>query len=310
MKLDRFAKYAWFVLIYNLLVIVWGVFLRASKSGDGCGQHWLTCNGDLIPSAPELKTVIEFSHRIMSGLSVIFVLILFIWAFRKYKKHAFIRKTGFWSFIFILLEAAIGGLLVLTGSTAESITPGRPFYMAGHLIITFGLLLFLSLTAWFANTVVAFDFNKSRKLIWLLIIAVIGIFLVGMSGSTAALSSMLFPVNSLSEGFLQDFSSTSHILLRLRILHPIFSVSLSVFLFFTATWVKKLANKDFWTVRWANILQGLILLQLIIGGVTLITLAPIVMQLIHLLLADFVWISMVLLAASFFYIKPLKPLTK
>ena len=70
-KLDRFAKYAWYVLAWNVVVIVWGVFLRASKSGDGCGEHWLTCNGELIPSAPQFKTVIEFSHRMTDRKSVV-----------------------------------------------------------------------------------------------------------------------------------------------------------------------------------------------------------------------------------------------
>jgi heme A synthase len=300
MKLDKFTKYAWFVLVYNLIVIVWGVFLRASKSGDGCGEHWLTCNGEIIPAAPQLKTVIEFSHRLMSGLAMIVVLILFIWAFREFKKGDFLRKTAFLSLIFIGLEAAFGAILVLTGSTAESITPGRPFFMAAHLIITFGLLAFLTLTAWFADKEASFDLKNSNKVVWLLAIAVFGVFMVGMSGSTAALSSMLFPVNTLSEGFAQDFSNTSHILLRLRVLHPIFSVMLAVYLFFTATWLKKLAAEDYRTSRWASILQGLVLLQLAVGGLTLITLAPILMQIIHLLLADFVWISLVLLAASFF----------
>jgi heme a synthase len=300
MKLNKFAKYAWFVLVYNLIVIVWGVFLRASKSGDGCGEHWLTCNGEIIPAAPQLKTVIEFSHRLMSGLAMIVVLILFVWAYRKFKKGDFLRKTALLSLIFIGFEAIFGGILVLTGSTAESITPGRPFFMAGHLIITFGLLAFLTLTAWFANKEASFDFKNSSKIVWLLAIGVFGVFMVGMSGSTAALSSMLFPVNTLSEGFTQDFSDTSHILLRLRVLHPIFSVMLAVYLFFTATWLKKLAADDYRTSLWASILQGLILLQLIVGGLTLVTLAPIVMQIIHLLLADFVWISLVLMSASFF----------
>ena len=58
-KLSAFAKYAWFVLAYNLLVILWGVFLRASHSGDGCGQHWLTCGGEVVPTAPQFKTGIE-----------------------------------------------------------------------------------------------------------------------------------------------------------------------------------------------------------------------------------------------------------
>jgi heme a synthase len=223
-----------------------------------------------------------------------------ILAIRKFQKGDFLRKTAILSFIFILLEAAFGGLLVLTGSTAESITPERPFYMAGHLIITFGLLLFLTLTAWFADKKALFDFGDSKKVFVLLGIAVFGVFMVGISGSTAALSSMLFPVETLSQGFAQDFSDTSHILLRLRILHPIFSVSLVVYLFFVATWLKTLSNDDFWTSRWASILQGLVLIQLVFGGLTLVFLAPIVMQIIHLLLADFVWISLVIMSASFF----------
>jgi len=81
-KMSAFAKYAWFALGYNVLVIVWGVFLRASKSGDGCGEHWLTCNGELIPSAPQFKTVIEFSHRMTTAVDGIVMLILLVWAIR------------------------------------------------------------------------------------------------------------------------------------------------------------------------------------------------------------------------------------
>src|SRR4028119_848454 len=86
-KPSSFAKYAWFVLAYNVVVILWGVFLRASKSGDGCGQHWLTCHGEVIPSAPEMKTIIEFSHRITSGLDGVIVLALVIWAFLAWRRR-------------------------------------------------------------------------------------------------------------------------------------------------------------------------------------------------------------------------------
>ena len=119
-KLDKYARYAWFVLAYNVVVILWGVFLRASKSGDGCGQYWLTCHGEVIPSAPELKTVIEFSHRLTSGVAFFAVLILLIWAFRKYAKGNVVRKTALISFIFIVTEALVGAGLVLTGNTAEN----------------------------------------------------------------------------------------------------------------------------------------------------------------------------------------------
>src|SRR5688572_23722835 len=115
-KLSGFAKFAWFTLVYNLIVILWGVFLRASKSGDGCGQHWLTCHGEVIPSAPELKTIIEFSHRVTTGPAFLFVLLLLILAFRKFPKGHAVRKTAVISFVFIVTEVLVGAGLVLTGN--------------------------------------------------------------------------------------------------------------------------------------------------------------------------------------------------
>lgn len=298
LKLSKFARYAWFVLAYNVLVILWGVFLRASKSGDGCGQHWLTCNGEVIPSAPQMKTVIEFSHRLTSGLAFAAVLILLVWAFRKFPKGDAIRKTAFVSFVFIITEALVGAGLVLTGNTAETLTASRPFWMAGHLTNTFILLAFLSLTAWFASGGRAFNFRAETKILLLLGAAVSGIFLVGMSGSVAALSSMLFPSATLAESAAKDFSETSHILLRLRVSHPILSITVGVFLAFLAGWFKSKASENLWVKRWANILIILIGVQFLSGVITLLTLAPIVMQLVHLLLADAVWITFVLLSAG------------
>ncbi|NJM53683.1 MAG: hypothetical protein HC846_10015 [Blastocatellia bacterium] len=207
-KLSRFAKYAWFVLAYNLLVILWGVFLRASKSGDGCGQHWLTCHGEVVPSAPELKTIIEFSHRIMSALDGIIVIILVIWAiviWRKDKTASALMKMAIGSFVFVLVEGLIGAGLVLTGNTAGSYSASRPLWAMGHLISTFILLVFMSLTAWCASLGKAVSFRIERKPLLLLAIGVLGILFVGMSGSLAALSNMLFPSQSLSEGIAKDF---------------------------------------------------------------------------------------------------------
>ena len=298
-KLSKFAKYAWFVLAYNIVVILWGVFLRASKSGDGCGTHWLTCHGEIIPSAPEMKTVIEFTHRITSGLAFIAVLILVIWAFRLFSKGDIVRKTVVISFIFIITEALVGAGLVLTGNTAENFTSARPFWMIGHLTNTFILLAFLSLTAWFASGGKSFNLKVEPKILIFLSLAIIGIFFVGVTGSIAALSNMMFPSESIAQGIQQDFSSGSHILLRLRVFHPISSIAVGVFLIFLAGWLRKQEENDLWINRFSNALSLLILIQLAFGAATLLIGAPIVMQLIHLLLADAVWIVFVLLSAAF-----------
>lgn len=298
-KLDGFAKYSWFVLAFNIVVILWGVFLRASKSGDGCGQHWLTCHGELIPSAPEMKTVIEFSHRITSAIAFFVVLALLVWTFRRFEKGTQIRKTAVLSFIFIVTEALVGAGLVLTGNTSEALTAARPFWMAGHLINTFILLTFLTLTARYASGGPSLNFRVEVKYLAGITIGAAAFVLVGITGSIAALSTMLFPVGTLVESAAQDFSATSHMLLRLRFLHPITAILTSVFLIFLIGWLAKEREPNRLIARWSNILSILILAQIGFGAATLLTLAPIIMQIGHLLLADAIWISYVLFSAGF-----------
>ena len=282
-----------------------GRFLRASLSGDGCGEHWLTCGGEVIPSAPQLKTQIEFLHRITSSLAGITVIILLISAIVKWIKDKSVQnklllKMSVLSLILIIIEGIVGGLLVLTGNTAANWTPTRPFWMAAHLINTFTLIAVLALTAWFAGGGKSFSLIKTKRRVLLLILAAAaGIFIVGMSGSIAALSSMLYPSSTLAEGIAKDFSASSHYILRLRVFHPILSVLTGVFLIFLAGWIKKQSDDNKWTIRWSNLLSILILVQFVSGGILVLLLTPIVMQLIHLFLADAVWIVFVLMTASF-----------
>lgn len=309
-KLDRFAKYAWFVLVWNIVVILWGVFLRASKSGDGCGQHWLTCGGEVVPSAPELKTIIEFSHRVTSSLAGVLIIVLLVWAFVRWRsgkgeQHRLILRMATGSFIFVVLEGLLGAGLVLTGNTAENLTPERPFWMAGHLINTFILLAFLTLTARYAGGGARLRFNIDKKYLAVIAIGALAVFVVGISGSIAALSHMIFPSGTLAESVAKDFSPTSNILLRLRLLHPITAILTGVFLVFLTGWLAKESGKEKRVVRWSNVLSLLVLAQIAFGSATLFMLAPMVMQLGHLLLADAIWISYVLLAASFLSAEPI-----
>jgi len=55
-QLSRFAKYAWGVMFYNMVVVVWGGYVRATGSGAGCGNHWPLCNGEIIPRPKMIET--------------------------------------------------------------------------------------------------------------------------------------------------------------------------------------------------------------------------------------------------------------
>ena len=298
--MTRFAKFAWFTLAYNILVILWGVFLRASKSGDGCGQHWLTCQGEVIPSAPQLKTIIEFSHRMTTGPAFVFVVILLVWAWMRFEKGSPVRMAAAVSFLFIITEVLIGAVLVLTGNTAEAQTAERPFLAIGHLINSSMLLASLTLTAWFASGDRRLNFDRRTRMIALIAAGVAVLLLSGISGSIAALSNMLFPSETLAEGVTKDFASSSNILLRLRVSHPLLAIFTSVYLIFLSGWVRKASDGDPAVIRWSNILSVLVLCQLAFGAATFFMLGPIVMQVGHLLLADLLWISFVLMSANYF----------
>ena len=113
MNLTRFAKYAWGTLAYNVAVVVWGAYVRATGSGAGCGKHWPTCQGAVIPRAPQIETLVEFSHRLTSGLAFLAVLGLFVWAWRAYPKKHIVRTGAALSMGFILLESLVGAGLGL-----------------------------------------------------------------------------------------------------------------------------------------------------------------------------------------------------
>lgn len=303
-NLRRFAKYAWFVLGYNLLVILWGVFLRASKSGDGCGQHWLTCHGEVVPSAPELKTVIEFSHRVTSALAGLIVIVLAAWAIAIWRRHrssaarrVMVMAVG--SLVLVIFEGLLGAGLVLTGNTAETLTPERPLWMAGHLLNTLVLLTFLTLTAWFASGGGRLRFPRDGRTRLALAALPVCFLLIGITGSIAALSNMIFPSASLAEGIAKDLSPTSHTLLKLRALHPIVAMLSGIIVIFVSGWLAGVAGDRAAVRRWSGVVSILVVVQLGFGAATLLMLSPILMQLGHLLLADLIWISLVLLAANY-----------
>lgn len=295
MKLTRFAKFAWGVLAFNLVVILWGAYVRASSSGAGCGSHWPLCNGEIIPRTPTIKTIVEFSHRLTSGLALLMTVALLVWAIRLFAKKHPARTFAVLSMVFMLLEAAIGAGLVLFEYVAENKSIARAFWMSGHLVNTFLMLAMMTLTAWTASTEEQARLKEQGTITWIFAAAFLAMFVLGVSGAVTALGGTLFPVTSLAEGLKQDLSSTSHVLIRLRFYHPFIAIAAGVVLIFTATITRSWrASKR--TQQFSASLIALVLLQLGAGLVNLLLHAPIWLQIVHLLLSDLIWISLVLLA--------------
>jgi heme a synthase len=288
----RFANFAWGVLAYNILVILWGAYVRVSFSGDGCGAHWPFCNGQVIPQNMGAPMAIEFTHRMMTSIDSVAVIAMSVWAFRTFPRRHVVRLYSVLSLVFLLIEALLGAGLVLLRYVARDQSAGRAWYLSAHLTNTMLLLAVLTVTAWAAyrNTDRLQITNASRTTIGALPIVVF----VSITGAIAALGDTLFPASSLSAGMQQDFSSTSSLLLRLRMFHPVVAGLGAAYLIWVAAMVLKRGEAGHAHTAAASVL-GLTLFQLAVGVVNLSLLAPVWMQLIHLLMADAVWIAVLLL---------------
>lgn len=290
-------RYAWVVLAYFIAVILWGALVRATGSGAGCGDHWPLCNGTVLQHSPRVDTMIEFTHRITSGLSFFSAVGLLVWTWKDTQRGHLARGAAVASLVFTLIEAILGALLVKLGLTAQSLSPLRAPYLALHLTNTLLLLASLTLTAHFLSRVRGAMRGEIRVVApFGAALGVLVVLAVGVTGSLAALGDTLFPANSLASALANDFSAGSTWLVRWRWTHPTVAFLASIFLI----WLLVRAAQR--TGPWDNrVLSALVLLllaaQYVLGVLDVVLLAPVWLQVVHLLGADVLWAALVVLTA-------------
>jgi heme A synthase len=288
---QRYQRFAWLVLLFNVLVILWGAYVRATGSGAGCGGNWPLCYGDVVPLSPTAETLIEYTHRITSGIALVMTLGL-VYFSRRYPRGWKVRKAALASGIFIIIEALLGAGLVLFDLVGGNTSVTRAIASAVHLSNTYLLLAAITLTAIWAHT----DRNTYQAVgslrMALILIAIVGMIVIGATGAVTALGDTLFPAENLSEGLAQKFDPASHFLVRLRVIHPILSIIVGAFIFFGAR-LQWFIGDPSSPNRHASRLIALIVIQWVAGAVNVLLLAPIWMQMLHLLVADLIWIAFI-----------------
>jgi heme A synthase len=293
---SKLARFAWGVLAYNLAVILWGAYVRATGSGAGCGSHWPLCNGTIVQPSPTTATLIEYSHRLTSGLALILVAALAGWTFRATEKGHPARLGAAAAVFFMLTEAALGAGLVLFRLVADNATMARALFVAAHLLNTFILLKALTLTAWWLEGGPRATLRRRPMAAAALIALGLGVLLTGASGAVAALGDTLYPSGSFAEGLRADLSATSHALIRLRVWHPAIAVTVGALVLLVTPRLVQTADAP--AQRFARLLILAVGAQLVAGLVNVVLAAPIWMQMVHLLVADLVWVTFVLFSAQ------------
>ena len=282
------TAYAWCVLGFMVLVVLEGAIVRATGSGAGCGNHWPLCNGDFFPHHPRLATIIEYTHRSMTGVCVTLVTVLITWVFFARAKSDRARKAAVWVGVLLLIEALLGAVLIFGGYVENNASDARVFMQGIHFTNTMLLLAALTLTAWWLHRRQATSSApaEARSLAWIGLLATI---IVGATGAVAALADTLFPSPSLQAGLADDFAATAPLLVRMRWLHPAAAL---IGVICVAWLCLRVRSK---VARWV---VALLVLQLVLGTGDVLLLAPTWMQILHLLGADLYWIALVALCAD------------
>jgi heme a synthase len=277
-------------LAWMILVILEGAVVRATGSGAGCGDHWPLCNGQILPHHPRLATVIEFTHRSMTGICAGLTIGLIGWTFLAHRPGTLVRKAAVWSGALLFTEAILGAVLVLGGFVEHNASNLRVLVQSIHFTNTMLLLGALSL-AWWWQRPRGETLSSSPAARPIALAAVLATILTGATGSVAALADTLFPAPSLHAAMAADFAAGSPLLVRMRWMHP--AASVLAFALIAAFAYTQRHNR--------TALLTLLSLQIVLGVLDVLLLAPITLQVLHLLGADLLWIALVTATSSLFF---------
>jgi heme a synthase len=232
--------------------------------------------------------------------------VLAVWTWRGTGTGHLARWAVGASIFLTVTEGALGAVLVKLGLTAQSRSPLRAPVEALHFSNTLLLVAALALAAHMLSRKRGFLRRDIR------LVAPVGaalgllvVLVVGVTGSLAALGDTLFPATSLGAALDQDFSQTlsggSAWLVRWRWTHPTIAFLACVFLIWILVRAAQRSSSDgkgYWDNRGLSaFVLVLLACQYILGVVDVMLLAPVWLQVAHLLGADALWIGLVVLTA-------------
>jgi heme a synthase len=295
-EISRVARFAWTALYWNVAVVLWGAYVRATGSGAGCGNRWPLCDGDVVGASAEAQTIVEFTHRITSVISLLIVTGLVVWCWRVTRKGDWVRYSAVLAATLLANEALLGAALVLLKHVANDQSTGRILFLCLHFGNTLLLLAALSLTAvWLSNGRKRFTLIGEWQAVSSIGLGLLATMVTGIAGAVAALADTLFPSTSLSSSLAQDFSSGTPALLHVRLLHPALAAVAACYVLWGILRFSIRRNRF---SQSAIALIVLFVVQVGIGITNVLLLAPVWLQIAHLFVADALWVSLVLASAD------------
>lgn len=291
-----FAFVSWATLATTVLVILGGTVVRATGSGAGCGDTWPKCGDQFIPTNVATETLIEFYHRASSVLVSIPILIVVVLAFWFFPRGHLVRKAAFASGVLLIVEGLLGAALVIFGWVDADVSVGRMIVVPLHLTNTFLLLASLTAAAWWGSGFPVPAEPRDRSTVRWLVGGAAVIVVLGATGALNAIADTVFPSESVTGSLEEKFGSTAPLLSNLRIIHPIVAVAGGIFVAWIAA--RGAQGASLVSKRLASAVSIIVLSQFFIGIANIFFLTPLSLQVLHLMVADVLWIVYMIFSMS------------
>ena len=294
--ISHVARFAWTALCWNVAVVLWGAYVRATGSGAGCGNRWPLCDGDVVGASAKTQTIVEFTHRMTSAISLLMVIGLVVWCWRVTKRGDWVRYSALLAAALLANEALLGAALVLLKHVAYDHSVGRILFLCLHFGNTLLLLAALSLTAvWLSSGSGSFVLIGKWRELSSIGLGLLATMATGIAGAVAALADTLFPSTSLHSSLMQDFGSVTPAFLHCRLFHPAAALITACYVLWIV--LKSSARRNRFSGSAIALLIS-VLVQVGVGVANVLFLAPVWLQIAHLFVADVLWVLLVVVSAD------------
>ena len=285
--LTYFLSYVWGLLIFTVAVIISGDIVQSTESGAGCGDSWPKCEGSLVPAIENIHTAIEFIHRALTSVLSVGYLGLLAWSYLLFGRRQLVWRSVLFSAFVLLLEILIGAALVFFGWVEDDASWGRVIVDSLHVVNTLILLASLVLILFWAseseNRSISKEYSRGRFLI-----AAIGIVMViTITGTINSLADTLY----FSDQVVVEETPIAQLLVSVRAVHPLVAI-IGAFLIVGSIYMVMEDPKVTYSGLGFGIF-GILFLQIIVGILNIALLTPVETQIIHLSLADALWVLLI-----------------
>ena len=290
--MTRFQKLAATTLATAILLVTVGVIVRATDSGLGC-PDWPLCYGKLLPPIDDPKAWIEWFHRTIAAVIGFQILGLAALAIRDHRDRPILVWPSLAAVGLVGFQAWLGRETVRLGNSGESVTA----HLAAAMLLV-GLLVFVTVRAGFPARLTAR--GASQRFTLLAVFAAVATYALLLFGSnvTATDSALVFPDWPLMGGSLVPPLTEAS---SAQVLHRWVAgvVGLIVLCVGVVAWRDRRAHPGL--ARLAGTAAALFVVQMIIGGLQVLTQLSGWSQTLHLAIAAIIWCLLVGLATASYY---------